>query len=64
MMVIWSGHTPLPTIQAAVDVLQANGSKFFGFVLNRLDFSATANSYKYFYYSYNYYENYQIAEKV
>jgi polysaccharide biosynthesis transport protein len=63
LMVIWSGHTPLHNIQAAMQVLQANGTKFVGFVLNRLDFSMAPNYYKYFYYSYNYYENYQIAEK-
>ena len=62
VMVIWSGHTQMPSIKDAVSALQTNGAKFSGFVLNRLDFSAFANRYKYFYYSPRYYTNYKAIE--
>jgi capsular exopolysaccharide synthesis family protein len=55
MFVIWTGNTPARSAKAAVDMLAANGANFYGFVLNRLDLSATANYYQYYYYSHDYY---------
>ncbi len=58
LFVIWSGHTPVNGVKAAIEMLQANGANFYGFVLNRLDLSATANYYQYYYYSHDYYYHY------
>ena len=55
LFVIWTGHTPARSARTAVDMLAANGANFYGFVLNRLDLSATANYYQYYYYSHDYY---------
>ena len=55
LFVIWTGHTPARSARTAVDMLVANGANFYGFVLNRLDLSATANYYQYYYYSHDYY---------
>ena len=55
LFVIWTGHTPARSVRTAVDMLAANGANFYGFVLNRLDLSATANYYQYYYYSHDYY---------
>jgi capsular exopolysaccharide synthesis family protein len=59
LMVIWSDFTPMSSVKSAMQSLQVNGAKFAGFVLNRLDFSALTNRYKYFYYAPLYYANYQ-----
>jgi polysaccharide biosynthesis transport protein len=58
LFVIWSGYTPIKGVKAAVEMLQANGANFYGFVLNRLDLSTTANYYQYYYYSHDYYYQY------
>jgi capsular exopolysaccharide synthesis family protein len=63
VFVVWSGRTPLRTVKIAIDTLRANGANFMGFVLNRLDLSATSNYYYYYYYSHNYYESYQPADR-
>ncbi len=55
LFVIWSGSTPTRMMQAAIEMLQANGANFYGFVLNRLDLNATTNYYQYYYYSHDYY---------
>lgn len=55
LFVIWTGNTPARSAKAAVDMLTANGANFYGFVLNRLDLSASANYYQYYYYSHDYY---------
>jgi capsular exopolysaccharide synthesis family protein len=55
LFVIWTGNTPARSARTAVDMLAANGANFYGFVLNRLDLSATANYYQYYYYSHDYY---------
>ncbi|MCE9609813.1 MAG: polysaccharide biosynthesis tyrosine autokinase [Chthoniobacter sp.] len=55
LFVIWTGNTPARSARTAVDTLTANGANFYGFVLNRLDLSATANYYQYYYYSHDYY---------
>jgi capsular exopolysaccharide synthesis family protein len=62
LVVIWANHTQVPNVKDAILALQTNGAKFSGFVLNRLDFSAFANRYKYFYYSPRYYSNYKAFE--
>lgn len=62
MFVIWANQTQLPNVKDAILALQTNGAKFSGFVLNRLDFNAFANRYKYFYYSPRYYSNYKAFE--
>jgi capsular exopolysaccharide synthesis family protein len=58
VFVVWAGNTPIKVMQAAVDMLLANGANFYGFVLNRLDLNNTANYYQYYYYSHDYYYNY------
>jgi capsular exopolysaccharide synthesis family protein len=59
VLVIWSDFTALSSVKSALQTLQINGAKFSGFILNRLDFSALSNRYKYFYYAPRYYTNYQ-----
>jgi capsular exopolysaccharide synthesis family protein len=62
LLVIWSEFTPMRSVKSAIQSLQNNGAKFAGFVLNRLDFDALGNRYKYFYYAPNYYSNYKTIE--
>jgi succinoglycan biosynthesis transport protein ExoP len=63
VFVVWSGRTPLRNVQIAIDTLRANGANFYGFILNRLDLSATSNYYYYYYYSHNYYESYNPVDR-
>ena len=58
LFVIWSGHTPVKAVKSAIEMLQSNGANFYGFILNRLDLSASANYYQYYYYSHDYYYHY------
>ena len=62
LLVIWSEYTPMRNVKVAIQTLQTNGAKFAGFVLNRLDFRALANRYRYFYYSPYYYSRYKPIE--
>lgn len=64
LFVIWSGHTPIRNMKAAIEMLQANGANFYGFVLNRLDLSATQNYYQYYYYSHDYYYHTHALENA
>lgn len=64
LFVIWSGHTPIRNIKAAIENLQSNGANFYGFVLNQLDLNAPTNYYQYYYYSYDYYYSTQSIENV
>jgi Mrp family chromosome partitioning ATPase len=64
LFVIWSGRTPIRNMKTAIDILSANGANFYGFILNRLDLSATTNYYQYYYYSSDYYHNYHVLENV
>jgi succinoglycan biosynthesis transport protein ExoP len=64
LFVIWSGRTPIRNMKTAVDILSANGANFYGFILNRLDLSATTNYYQYYYYSSDYYHSYHALENV
>jgi capsular exopolysaccharide synthesis family protein len=59
VLVIWSEYTAMRNVKTAIQMLQTNGAKFSGFVLNRLDFAALTNRYRYFYYSPYYYRNYK-----
>jgi capsular exopolysaccharide synthesis family protein len=64
LFVVWGGHTPMRNMKVAVETLQANGANFYGFILNRLDLSATINYYQYYYYSNDYYHNYHAIENA
>lgn len=64
LFVIWSGHTSIKSVKAAIEALQSNGANFYGFVLNRLDLSKTKNYYQYYYYSNDYYYNYHALENA
>lgn len=61
IFVIWAGHTPLSSIKTSVASLKTGGEKVLGFVLNRLDLSASTHYGKYYYYSYDYYYSYTEA---
>lgn len=60
LFVIWTGQTPVRGVKSAIETLRANGANFYGFVLNRLDLSATQNYYQYYYYSHDYYYQHAI----
>ncbi len=62
LFVIWNEFTPARNVKTAIQTLQTNGGKLMGFVLNRLDFAALGNRYKYFYYAPSYYSNYKALE--
>ena len=64
LFVISSNQTPVRSVKAAVELLQANGANVYGFVLNRIDLNTSTNYYNYYYYSYHYYDKYQALEKV
>ncbi|MCX8089763.1 MAG: AAA family ATPase [Verrucomicrobiae bacterium] len=59
VLVIWSEYTAMRNVKTAIQMLQTNGAKFAGFILNRLDFTALTNRYRYFYYSPYYYRSYK-----
>jgi succinoglycan biosynthesis transport protein ExoP len=63
LFVISSENTPMRSVKAAVEALQANGANFLGFVLNRLDLRTSTNYYNYYYYSYHYYDDYGVIKK-
>ncbi len=64
LFVIWSGHTPIRNMKAAIEMLNGNGANFYGFILNRLDLNATQNYYQYYYYSHDYYYNTHTLENA
>jgi capsular exopolysaccharide synthesis family protein len=64
LFVIWSGRTPIRNMKTAIDILSANGANFYGFILNRLDLTATTNYYQYYYYSSDYYHSYHALESA
>lgn len=64
LFVIWSGRTPIRNMKTAIDILSANGANFYGFILNRLDLTATTNYYQYYYYSSDYYHSYHALENA
>ena len=59
VMCIWSAFTSTRQIRTAMDILNDNHANIYGFVLNRLDLSATMNRFHYYYYSNHYYNRYQ-----
>ena len=64
LFVVWGGRTPIRSMKTAVEMLQSNGANMYGFILNRLDLSATTNYYQYYYYSNDYYHNYHAIENA
>ncbi|MBI3987305.1 MAG: polysaccharide biosynthesis tyrosine autokinase [Lentisphaerae bacterium] len=64
LLVIWSGGTPLKAIRTAKAMLDANGAKFFGTVLNKMNMSSATTYYYYYYYSYKYYQAYQTHDET
>ena len=64
LFVIWSGRTPIRNMKTAIDILSANGANLYGFILNRLDLTATTNYYQYYYYSSDYYHSYHALENA
>ena len=58
LLIIWSGGTAFKAVKTAKSILDANGAKFFGCVLNKLDLSNATAYYYYYYYSYRYYHAY------
>ena len=64
LFVVWGGRTPIRSKKTAVEMLQSNGANMYGFILNRLDLSATTNYYQYYYYSNDYYHNYHAIENA
>jgi len=64
LFVIWSGRTPIRNMKTAIDILTANGANLYGFILNRLDLTATTNYYQYYYYSSDYYHSYHALENA
>jgi polysaccharide biosynthesis transport protein len=64
VMVIWSAFTSTRQIRTAMDILGDNHANFYGFVLNRLDLTATMNRFHYYYYSNHYYNRYQSMTHV
>jgi len=64
VLVVRSASTPRSDVTAAFQQLEKLGGHFFGFVLNRVDFSKRSNHYDYYYYSSNYYDsNWEEEEK-
>jgi len=55
VIVVNAGSTPTATVKAATDIIHKAGGRFYGFVLNRIDFTKISNIYCYPYYSPNYY---------
>lgn len=64
VLVIWSAFTSTRQIRTAMDILNDNHANMYGFVLNRLDLTATMNRFHYYYYSNHYYNRYQSMARV
>jgi Mrp family chromosome partitioning ATPase len=64
LFVMWTGRTPIKNVKIALESLQSNGANIYGFVMNRLDLSASKNYYQYYYYSNDYYYNYHAIENA
>lgn len=58
VFVLWSSHTPVAQLQAALRMLASNGAQIFGCIVNRLDLGVATNYYYYYYYSDYYYHSY------
>jgi capsular exopolysaccharide synthesis family protein len=57
VLIVRSASTTRADATLAFQQLQKLGGHFFGFVLNRVDFSKIQNQYYYYYYSSNYYDS-------
>jgi succinoglycan biosynthesis transport protein ExoP len=56
VLVVRAQKTPRKDVIEAIGNLRKLGAYFYGFVLNDVDFSRRLNSYQYYYYSSNYYD--------
>jgi capsular exopolysaccharide synthesis family protein len=57
VLVVRSDTTPRKDVEDAFHALSKLDAHFYGFVLNRVDFSKLANHYYYYYYSSSYYDS-------
>jgi len=57
VLVVRSDATPRKDVEDAYHALSKLDAHFYGFVLNRVDFSKRANHYYYYYYSSSYYDS-------
>jgi succinoglycan biosynthesis transport protein ExoP len=57
VLVVRSDSTPRKDVEDAYHALSKLDAHFYGFVLNRVDFSKRANHYYYYYYSSSYYDS-------
>lgn len=57
MLVVKSDSTARKDVEDAFYTLQKLGAHFYGFVLNRVNFTKRANHYHYYYYSSSYYDS-------
>ena len=67
VLVVRSEKTSMKDVKDAVTLLRKTGAHFFGFVLNGVDLSKIGNYYQYYYYSSQYYDQFdgepeEIAE--
>lgn len=63
VLVVKSDSTPRKDVEDAFLALQKLGAHFYGFVLNRVDFTKRSNHYYYYYYSSSYYDSNWETEK-
>jgi succinoglycan biosynthesis transport protein ExoP len=57
VLVVKSDSTPRKDVEEAFRALEKLGAHFYGFVLNRVDFTKRSNHYYYYYYSSSYYDS-------
>lgn len=62
VLIVRSRSTPRKDVLEAFGTLRKLGAHFYGFVLNRVDFSKKSNLYHYYYYSSNYYDSHWESE--
>jgi capsular exopolysaccharide synthesis family protein len=58
VLVVRSEKTSMKDVKDAVTLLRKTGAHFFGFVLNSVDLSKIGNYYQYYYYSAQYYDQF------
>lgn len=63
LLVVRAQKTPRKDVSEAILTLSKLNAYFYGFVLNDVDFSKRANSYQYYYYSSNYYDQHWETTK-
>jgi Mrp family chromosome partitioning ATPase len=57
VLVVKSASTPRKDVEDAFQALSKLDAHFYGFVLNRVDFSKRSNHFHYYYYSASYYDS-------